>query len=217
MDRVLTSLPLWGIMVLLLVGFPALTVGLQALIRRRFPTLKARRHNDVAGFLIAVIGVIYAVTVGFIIANQWENYTKARDSTFQEAFTLASIAEGGIVMGPAARARLSEGVVAYNQAVIDWWPTSSRSPATTDPPEDVALNRLLADMSDLQPTTPAQEAFVRRATEQLLEVEALSDTRLHQASRAHLAMPLWVVIVVSSGVTLGSACCSGWRTSGCTT
>src|SRR3954468_11584082 len=111
-------------MVLVLVGFPATAVALQAVIRRTFPALRARRHNSVAGFLVAVIGVIYAVTVGFIISHQWENYTVARERTFEEAVTLAGVAESADVMGPQIREELTRAVVRYNEEVIAWWPQS---------------------------------------------------------------------------------------------
>jgi hypothetical protein len=198
----LGRLPLWGLMVLVLVGFPATAVAMQAVIRRRFPALRSRRHNSVAGFLVAVIGVIYAVTVGFIISNQWNNYTQARERTFQEAFTLASIAEGSEVLGPAKQAEITRLVIQYDQIVINWWPQSGREPATADPNEDRTLAELLNAVSNTEPTTEGQRAFVQRATEDLMDVNAQNDQRLHQASRAHLEQPLWVVIGVSSVVTV---------------
>src|SRR5215831_9233759 len=96
-------LPLWGTVLLLLVGLPAVVVGLQVAIRRVFPAIQRRKHNSVAGYIVAVVGVIYAVTVGFIIANQWENYTSARADTYTEAFTLAGVAEASQVMGTATQ------------------------------------------------------------------------------------------------------------------
>jgi Protein of unknown function (DUF4239) len=200
-DGFLANPPLWSVMVLLLFTLPAIAIGLQAIIRRRFPDLKQRKHNDVAGFLVAVIGVIYAVTVGFIIASQWDNYTEARDHTYQEAFTLASIAEGSVVMGPQVQQQISAQIVAYNKAVIAWWPRSGRPATEFDPPEDASLIHMLETVNGLNPTTEAQRAFVREATADLIDVEAQSDQRTHQAGRAHLEFPLWLVIGIASGVT----------------
>jgi hypothetical protein len=109
--------PVWVTVAVILIGLPAATVALQALIRRRFPMLQRAKHNDVAGFLVAVIGVIYAVTVGFIIASQWENYTTARARTYEEAFTLAGVAEASVVLGPDTQTEITRQVIAYNDAV----------------------------------------------------------------------------------------------------
>jgi hypothetical protein len=199
-------------MVLFLVGFPAATIALQALIRGRFPELKAKRHNDVAGFLLAVIGVIYAVTVGFMIANQWENYTEARERTWHEAYTLASVAEGGAVLDPAAREQIRVAVVDYNQAVIDWWSRQDRIGATTDLREEQTLERLLTVLDQARPTTDAQRAYVEQADERVLDVMVLRDQRLHEANRAHLEAPLWLILSISGAVTVGFCLLFGLET-----
>lgn len=201
MSEVFSKWPLWLTVTVILLGLPLVTTALQAVIRRRFPTLAKRQHNDVAGFLIAVVGVIYAVTVGFIISNQWENYTQARQDTYDEAFTLAGVAEGSTVLGPATHAELTKGVIEYNEAVLAWWPRSGQTPSPFDPREDATLSRLLQVLSDANPTTQAQKSFVAQATTDVVTVDAQNDARLHQSSRAHLEEPLWVIILISSGVT----------------
>ena len=197
------GLPLWALLLVVLGGLPAAAVIVQAVIRRKFPTLRSRRHNSVAGFLVAVIGVIYAVTVGFIISNQWNNYTEARERTFEEAFTLESIAEGSEVLGPATHAEVTRLVIEYNQIVLRWWSHSGQDPASTDPAEDQTLSQLLNVFGSVQPTNSVQQAFVEKSTWDLIDAKAESDRRLHQASRAHLEQPLWIVIGVSSTVTVG--------------
>jgi hypothetical protein len=37
-------------------------------------------HNDVAGFIYAVVGVIYAVLLALMVIAVWEDYEKARDT-----------------------------------------------------------------------------------------------------------------------------------------
>jgi hypothetical protein len=36
------------------------------------------RHNEVAGFIYAVIGVLYAVVLGFTAVIVWERYDQAK-------------------------------------------------------------------------------------------------------------------------------------------
>jgi hypothetical protein len=195
-------LPLWATILLILIGLPAVAVGLQLIIRHMFPTIQRRKHNSVAGYIVAVVGVIYAVTVGFIIANQWENYTGARNDTYTEAFTLSGVAEAARVMGPATQQEIVNDVIAYNQAVIDWWPTSGHDPAARDDVEDQILDRLFRVISNSNPTDEGQRAFVQRATVDLMAVDVENDRRMHLSTRAHLEIPLWVLILVSSSVTV---------------
>ena len=44
-----------------------------------------REHNDLAGFIFAVIGVIYAVLLAFIAIGVWERFTTAQARTYDEA------------------------------------------------------------------------------------------------------------------------------------
>ena len=62
-----TAVPVWLLGVLLIVGMPAAAVGAQLGIRRTWPHLLEGEHNDVAGFIIAVVGVIYAVLLAFVV------------------------------------------------------------------------------------------------------------------------------------------------------
>jgi hypothetical protein len=194
--------PLWVNVAVVLVLLPALAIATQALIRRFFPTIRRRKHNSVAGYMLAVVGVIYAVTAGFIIANQWENYTNVRNDTHTEAFTLAGVAEASRVMGPAEQQAIVHDVIAYNQAVINWWPQPNHSPALTDDVEDQILDRLIRTVSDSTPTNDGQRAFVQQAIQDLMTVDAQNDRRLHLATETHLETPLFVLILVSSAVTI---------------
>jgi hypothetical protein len=193
---------LWITTVVVLVGLPAVTVALQVAIRHLFPEIQRRKHNSVAGYVVAVVGVIYAVTVGFIIANEWENYTTVRNDTQIEAFTLAGVAEASQVMGTPTQQQIVADVIAYNQAVINWWPQQGHSPSVTDDVEDQILDRLIRTISQSSPTNEGQRAFVQQSVAQLLAVDAQNDRRLHLATRTHLEQPLLVLILVSSAVTV---------------
>ena len=63
MSRALVHLNLWLLGALLVVGLPLVTVAVQAVVRRLAPDIVAGEHNEVAGFLIAVVGVVYAATL----------------------------------------------------------------------------------------------------------------------------------------------------------
>lgn len=202
MDTFLLNLPLWAVMVVVIGLLTGAAVGLQALIRRRLPEVMARRHNDVAGFLAAVIGVIYAVTVGFIIAEQWSDFTDAKDRAAREAFTLASVAEGSIVFGPAEQDRFQYAVLAYQQAVIADWDRQGESGGAADLRQSDLMAPLYELLAQARPGTEGQRAFVQDATRRLAQAAQDRDDRLHRASRAHLEWPLWMLVVFVSAVVL---------------
>src|SRR5215475_850981 len=68
---------LWGTVVI--VFFIAVACGGLLAVHRLVHVSVRRAHNDLAGFTIAVIGVLYAVLLAFIAIATWESFSKASD------------------------------------------------------------------------------------------------------------------------------------------
>jgi zinc transporter ZupT len=47
------------------------------LVQPLVPATRRKEHNDVAGFIYAVLGVAYAVMLGLMIIAVWESFAKA--------------------------------------------------------------------------------------------------------------------------------------------
>src|SRR5215213_3889916 len=69
----------------------ALAVGGLILVQRLVPIATRRQHNDVAGFIYAVLGVVYAVLLGFMVVAVWEEWNAAAATTDEEATALSEI------------------------------------------------------------------------------------------------------------------------------
>jgi uncharacterized membrane protein YgaE (UPF0421/DUF939 family) len=65
-------------------------VGL-TLVQRIVPSQLRQQHNDVAGFIYAVLGVIYAVLIALMVIAVWEDYAAARDTVESEASELDDV------------------------------------------------------------------------------------------------------------------------------
>ncbi|HWG97809.1 MAG TPA: hypothetical protein VNV66_00425 [Pilimelia sp.] len=202
MDNIFIVLPLWATMLIVTGVVAGAAVGLQATIRRLLPEVLARRHNDVAGFLVAVVGVIYAVTVGFIIAQQWDEFTDAKDRSYREAFTLAAVAESSAVLGEREHRRYVEAVLDYNRAVLAGWEHQDRSDERAGLREAQSLDPLYRLLAEARPDTEAQRAFVQEAVGRLGQVADDREERLHRAGTAHLEWPLWVLVAFATVVVL---------------
>ena len=61
------------------------------MVRRLINVEVLERHNEVAGFIYAVIGVVYAVLLGFAAVTVWEGYDKAQAAVEREADDLADL------------------------------------------------------------------------------------------------------------------------------
>ena len=55
----------------------SLAAGGLILVQRLVPIAVRRQHNDVAGFIYAVLGVVYAVLLGLMVVAVWEEWNTA--------------------------------------------------------------------------------------------------------------------------------------------
>src|SRR5215203_1854882 len=68
-----------------------LAVGGLVLVQRLMPARRRLRHNDVASFIYAVLGVAYAVLLGLMVIAVWEEWNAANAAVDQEASELAEV------------------------------------------------------------------------------------------------------------------------------
>jgi hypothetical protein len=61
------------------------------LVDRLVPAVSRQRHNDVAGFIYAALGVIYAVLLALVVISVWEEYQAASETVEEEANSVAEI------------------------------------------------------------------------------------------------------------------------------
>lgn len=89
--RAFESLPLWAGAIIVVGGFTVLSVLLARLTQRLFRREVLIEHNDLTGFIFAVVGVIYAVLLGFVAIGVWERFAAADEATYAEAGNLTIV------------------------------------------------------------------------------------------------------------------------------
>lgn len=203
MTRNLVEVNLWLLGALLVVGVPLLVVALQAGVRRLAPSIVEGRHNDVAGFLIAVVGVVYAVTLAFIVIVTWEEFRAARDNVNTEAASLRSLYRDSQVLPPPTGAQTAQLVVRYAQEVsVGEWAAMDHGDSSAAAFD--LLGQLYTSLQGVQGLTPTQNTFLASALDRLNEVTERRADRISAAEESTPAV-LWAAIIIGGVVTLGFA------------
>jgi hypothetical protein len=183
----------------------AVTTGLAVLglvvVRKRVPVSTLEAHHDVAGFILAVVGVVYAVLLAFVVVISWEQLRDAQATAENEAATVASIYQDGLAFGPRGEAARSA-VARYAESVVnvEWKQMADHhdeSEATA-----TALDTTWKAFTALQPTTPAEVQFSSNAVTGLQTVSELRQSRL-LASGEELPAPLWAVLILGAAISVG--------------
>jgi hypothetical protein len=202
MEWIVTNISPWWVGLVLIGGLPAAAIGVQAVIRRKAPQLKQGIHNEVAGFLVAVIGVIYAVIVGFVIITLWSNLNTAQSTVNHEASVLSELPQGSDVLGASVHDQITQAAISYGQAVVAGWPATQRGQATIR--TKVALDHLYTVFQSVKPSNEAQTAFVDKSMDRLNDLSLSRRARLLEAGFGG-ALPgvMWAAVIISSLSTLG--------------
>jgi hypothetical protein len=81
----LSVFPDWCTLVLFIVVPAALAVAAHVAFRRFVDPERLLPHHDVAGFLVAIVGVLYAVVLGFVVVTVWSNFDSVQRTADVEA------------------------------------------------------------------------------------------------------------------------------------
>jgi hypothetical protein len=175
-------------------------VGLE-LVQRLVPAKSRQPHNDVAGFIYAALGVIYAVLLALVVIAVWEEYDAASETVEQEANAVAEIAWLAHRLPEPEGAHIQELARSYAQDVIDEeWPLmeQGQAPLMTQVEQTPAgwtlIDEIRANLQEFQPRTPADEQLYAEGLDQ---VQRLADARRMRLVAAEEGVPgvLWAVLI----------------------
>jgi len=196
--RVLTGLFIVAVATVVAVG------GL-VLVQRLYSTERRKQHNEVAGFIYAVLGVSYAVLLGLMLIAVWEQWKAAQDVASDEANELAGIFWFAHALPQPEGRHIQELARSYAQVVVEEeWPlmeqgrSSSKAWATLD---DLRGTILGLDL----PTGAQQVPYSQARYNQILEqLHALGDARRERllAASEGLSTILWVVLIGGGVITI---------------
>lgn len=169
-------------------------VGLK-LVRRRVPLEVLQSHHEVAGFIIGVIGAVYAVLLAFVVVAVWTQFEDANATVSREANQLNDLARMAQGFSPPVEQRALEGLRNYAQvAVSDEWPAMSRGEKS--PRAQVATQQLWQIYSEIEPQSARENALY---AESLRRMNDLSDSRRLRVHASGNDVPLIVRILLWGG------------------
>jgi hypothetical protein len=199
--------------VLVVVGVCLAAVAGLELVQRLVPAQKRQEHNDVAGFLYAVVGIVYAVLLALLVIAVWEQYQSANETVESEASAVAEIAWLAHRLPEPERHELQEDARSYAQEVVDQeWPLmEQRIEGEQGTPEGWDLvDDIRATLQEVEPSTVAEQELY---AEGLDRIQRLGDDRRMRFVAAEEGIPgvLWAVLVFGAVVAVGFTYLFGMR------
>ncbi len=190
-------------------GICLLSLGGLELVERFVPADSRQPHNDVAGFIYAALGVIYAVLLALVVIAVWEEYEAASVTVEQEANALAEIFWLGNRLPEPEGSHIQELARSYAEEVSHKeWPLMEQgeAPLMTQVEETptgwTLIDEIRANLQDFQPRTQADEQLYAEGLDQ---VQRLADARRMRLVAAEEGIPavLWSVLIFAGVAAIG--------------
>ncbi len=195
----LTTLPTFVLM-LLGVGVSVLIAVAGVYAARRFvPSELLKDHNDVAGNIYNMLGVVYAVLLAFVVFVVWQQYQSVSQAVDNEANAVVTLDRVAQALPDPTRTQLTADLRAYTQGVInDEWPHLGRY--EQGPLPESSLMRVWATGTAFQPRTTQESDLYTQVLERMQDINRLRRERF-QADRTRIPAILWVLLI-GGGLTI---------------
>lgn len=189
--------------------FVAGAVGGLVLVQRLVPIERRLAHNDVAGFIYAALGVIYAVLLALVVITVWEEYQGASETVEQEANSVAEIFWLGYELPEPEGSHIQELARSYAEEVVHKeWPLMAQGKQPTleqeagTPAGWDLIDDIRASLHGFEPRTRAEEQLY---SEGLDQVGRLGDARRTRLIASEEGVPgiLWSVLIFGGIAAVG--------------
>jgi len=190
---------LWGTVVVVLSTAIA-CAGL--LVFDRLVPIKIRReHNDLAGFTISIVSVLYAVLLAFIAIATWESFSKASEIVENE-----SDFAGGMYLDtqglPQAKGQeIRDSIARYVGVVVDVeWPLqrAGKMPDQGWRP----LHELAGEIATIHPQNLGESVIEAELLRSWNNLYVARSSRL-SAVESHVPSVIWWIIFFGAAITTG--------------
>jgi hypothetical protein len=184
----------------MIVFYVGISIASLLIIRKFYPHNKCKLHNDIAGFIFATLGVIYAVLLAFIVVITWQDFDKAQDVTVNEANCIAALYRDATPFPAEFRAELKSELTNYVNAIInEEWQTMAKGQRSAGAQE--IQEELWKLYSGFQPKNETQKIFLAESVKKLNQAAEMRRQRIVYASTGINPL-LYFVLFAGSFITI---------------
>lgn len=176
------------------------SIGGLLLVRRLVPVEKMRMNHDVADPLLSVVGTLFAVLLGFMVANAMQRFEEARLTTQQEASAVANVFRAAEGFPDASRKRIQKACESYvDQVIKTEWPALAEKKTSEVAWE--SYDQIWKECVHFVPENDGQSNIQQGLMEYLGE---MGDARRMRVGALHNGLPkeLWIVLLAGGAATI---------------
>ena len=157
-------------------------------------------YNDIVGFYMAGVTVLYGVCVGLLAIGAWATYAEVQGKIDHEAAALGALYRDISVYPEPARSLMEEDLRKYTRQVIDvGWPMQQRGIVPNN--ASAVLSDFQAHFMSFEPETERQEILAAEAYKAFNELTESRRARLNSIT-VEMPGPLWVLVLAGAVICI---------------
>lgn len=188
--------------IILILSIIAVSLGGMFLVRRSVSISSLESHHEVAGFVYAVVGVLYAVIIGFIILSVWEQFIIAQERFEDEATKLASVYRNSLgLQDSTIKAEINSSVNNYVYTMVNNELPAMKNFKTSEENRQAYL-KLWNIFYNYHPENSVNIFWYDKTVDSMKD---LLNSRKLRIMSIDLGVPfyMWVVLIMGSIITIG--------------
>jgi hypothetical protein len=176
------------------------SVGGLLLARKCIDFEKLRPSHDVGGYLLSVVGTLYAVLLGFVVVDAIQQYQHARRVTEMEANTLADVFVMASRLNEPARSNIQSACRNYIDQVVDteWSQMSCGNYCPVSREKAVNLMKMLVNFT---PRSDAEKSLYQPLVQESSSFWQNRQARLLSAQN-HLPVFEWIALILGALIVI---------------
>lgn len=187
---------LWVGLIAVIVG-TFLSVCGMLVVRKKVGVETLITYHEVAGYLLSVVGTLYAVLLGFIIVEAMQHIQDLRVLVEDEASGVANIFLLANGLPSERRLKIRKQCHDYAYAVVhDEWQEMERGGYSTQ--AFGHIRSLIKEITEFKPQDPQQEGIHAQMLSEICDTSAKRRNRIVNA--AHGMSPVMWVVLISGGM-----------------
>ncbi|HEY9715151.1 MAG TPA: hypothetical protein V6C72_16900, partial [Chroococcales cyanobacterium] len=170
------------------------------LARKRLDISQLERAHEISGYLLSVVGTLYAVLLGLVVVDAMQKFQQARDVVEREANSLADVYVFAGRLPAQKRDAVQSVCRKYAHEVISGeWPAMDKG--SYSPEARRTAVKLMEAVSDFEPTTENEKALYPMIVQNASEVW---DNRRIRINMATNGVPLveWITLIIGAEIVV---------------
>ncbi len=196
MQTLIETVPGWLLCILFVSATCLVSLTGLWIVRKFVAPAALQNSHDVAGFIIGIIGVMYAVVLAFVVIAVWEDYRQTDDTVMNEANSIGNLYRDCTGLQDSAAEIIKADLRVYTQLVVDseWREMEAGKESSK---AWGSYNDLYLHIIHINPHSDREQVIFTAVLDNLTKFSDIRRQRITE-SKPYIPQMIWMILIAGS-------------------